>query len=224
MIKTETIFVKGGNFTMGSTEGWKDELHIHSVTLSDVYMGKYPVTQKLWMNVMGFNPSRIKGDNLPVTNVSWIDVHEFISKLNEHTGKQYRLPTEAEWEFAAIGGTQSKGYKYSGSNNLDEVAWYYNNSKVGPRPVGQKKPNELGIYDMSGNVFEWCQDWYGEYPSSAQTNPKGPDSGSYRIFRGGSWNVFWQVCRVADRYSYPPNFRLNFLGFRLAHDFETYIE
>ena len=138
---------------------------------------------------MGSNPSRYTGDdNLPVEQVSWKDVQEFIQKLNALTGKTYRLPTEAEWEYAARGGNQSQGYKYAGSNTVGDVAWHYGNSDHKTHPVGQKQPNELGLYDMSGNVWEWCQDWYGDYSSSAQTNPTGPSSGSYRVLRGGSWS------------------------------------
>ena len=149
-------------------------------------------------------------------NVSWNDVQEFLRKLNAMTGKNYRLSTEAEWEFAARGGNSSRGYKYSGSNSLGSVAWYYDNSGDRTHAVGTKSPNELGIYDMSGNVWEWCQDWYGSYSSSSQRNPQGPNSGSRRVSRGGGWYYDARRCRVSYRYYITPGGRLNHLGFRLA--------
>ncbi|MBQ3247459.1 MAG: SUMF1/EgtB/PvdO family nonheme iron enzyme, partial [Alistipes sp.] len=172
----EMVFVKGGTFTMGATaeqgsDADSDEKPAHSVTVSNFYIGKYEVTQAQWEAVMGKNPSRFKGDNLPVERVSWNDIQKFIEKLNAKTGKRYRLPTEAEWEYAARGGNQSKGYKYSGSNDIGSVAWYTDNSSSPTHPVGQKQPNELGLYDMSGNVYEWCSDWHGSYSSGSQTNP-----------------------------------------------------
>ena len=179
-------------------------------------MGKYEVTQKQWKAVMGNNPSNWKGDNLPVENVSWNDVQKFIKKLNAKTGGHFRLPTEAEWEYAARGGAKSRGYKYAGSNDAGSVGWYSNNSGAKTHPVGQKKPNELGLYDMSGNVWEWCQDWKGSYSSSAQTNPKGPSSGSYRVDRGGSWSDGARHVRVANRDYSSPSYLLNSLGFRLV--------
>ena len=213
------VYVSGGTFTMGATseqgsDAGSDEKPAHSVTLSGYYIGKYEVTQELWEAVMGSNPSYFKGDNLPVEQVSWDDVQEFLRKLNAMTGKRYRLPTEAEWEFAARGGNSSRGYKYSGSNSLGSVAWYYDNS--GTHAVGTKSPNELGIYDMSGNVWEWCQDWYGSYSSSSQRNPKGPNSGSSRVSRGGGWYDNAWCCRVSLRRNDTPDFRLGTLGFRLA--------
>ncbi|MBO7279020.1 MAG: SUMF1/EgtB/PvdO family nonheme iron enzyme [Bacteroidales bacterium] len=217
----EMVFVEGGTFQMGATseqgsDAYDDEKPVHSVTLSDFYIGKYEVTQAQWKAVMGKNPSRFQGDNLPVENVSWNDIQEFIKKLNRLTGKRYRLPTEAEWEYAARGGKKSKGYKYAGSNSIGEVAWYDSNSGYETHPVGQKQPNELGLYDMSGNVWEWCQDWYGNYNSSSQTNPSGPASGSYRVLRGGSWYRSARYCRVSDRsFNYPSNWYY-FYGFRLV--------
>jgi len=208
------VFVKGGSFMMGSNDGGSDEKPIHRVTVSDFYIGKYEVTQKLWKEVMGSNPSRFKGDDRPVEQVSWNDVQEFIRKLNKKTGGNYRLPTEAEWEYAARGGAKSRGYKYAGSNNIGEVAWYDVNS--GTHEVGTKKPNELGIYDMSGNVWEWCSDWKGDYSSGSQTNPTGPSSGSSRVYRGGSWiNIAWH-CRVANRNLSSPFNSDDNLGFRLV--------
>ena len=219
----EMVFVKGGTFTMGATaeqgsDAESDEKPTHSVTVSDFYIGKYEVTQAQWKAVMGSNPSYSKGDNLPVEWVSWNDIQEFITKLNAQTGKKFRLPTEAEWEYAARGGNKSKGYKYSGSNSISDVAWYGDNSSSKIHPVGQKSPNELGIYDMSGNVWEWCQDWYSSsaYSSSSQTNPTGPSSGSSRVLRGGSWNYSAGSCRVSLRYYNTPDYRDFNRGFRLA--------
>ena len=215
------VYVSGGTFTMGATseqgsDAYSDEKPAHSVTLSGYYIGKYEVTQELWKAVMGSNPSNFKGDNLPVEQVSWNDVQEFLRKLNAMTGKNYRLPTEAEWEFAARGGNSSRGYKYSGGNSLGSVAWYYDNSGSRTHAVGTKSPNELGIYDMSGNVYEWCQDWYGSYSSSSQRNPQGPNSGSDRVYRGGSWSNNAGRCRVSFRLYNTPGGRDSYLGFRLA--------
>ncbi len=175
------VFVEGGTFEMGSND-YDNEKPVHRVTVSDFYIGKYEVTQKEWQEVMGNNPSRNKGDDLPVENVSWNDIQDYLQRLNAKTGGNYRLPTEAELEYAARGGNKSHGYEYSGSNTLDNVAWYYDNSGSKTHSVGTKQPNELGIYDMSGNVWEWCNDWYGEnyYSSSSQNNPQGPSSGSVR--------------------------------------------
>lgn len=217
----DMVYVEGGTFTMGATseqgsDAYSDERPTHSVTVSDFYIGKYEVTQAQWRAVMGSNPSYFTGDNLPVEQVSWDDIQEFITKLNTMTGKTFRLPTEAEWEYAARGGDKSKGYKYSGSNTLDNVAWYTNNSSSKTHPVGQKQPNELGLYDMSGNVWEWCQDWYGSYSSSSQTNPTGPSSGSRRVLRGGSCYNFARDCRVSYRGSGDPDDRYNLNGFRLV--------
>ena len=217
----DMVFVKGGTFTMGATaeqgsDANSDEKPTHSVTVSDFYIGKYEVTQAQWRAVMGSNPSKSTGDNNPVEQVSWIDIQAFIKKLNTQTGKRFRLPTEAEWEYAARGGSKSKGYKYCGSNNIDDVAWYTSNSSSKTHPVGQKTPNELGIYDMSGNVYEWCQDWFGSYSSSPQTNPTGPSSGSFRVLRGGGWCNFAGRCRVSHRNNYVPD-RGNYnYGFRLV--------
>ena len=241
-LNLEMVAVKGGTFQMGSNDGDDNEKPVHSVTLSNYYIGKYEVTQKLWKAVMGNNPSHFKGDNLPVENVSWNDVQAFLRKLNQITGKHYRLPTEAEWEYAARGGSLSPagrgaggGQKYSGSNNLDEVAWYWKNSgnkllsgdwnwstielnNCKTHTVGTKTPNELGIYDMSGNVWEWCNDWYSRkyYKKSAGTNPQGPSSDSFRVLRGGGWKSTAHGCRVANRYYWEPYDREKKIGFRLA--------
>ena len=208
-VSFDMIMVEGGTFTMGATseqgnDAESDEKPTHLVTLSDYYIGETEVTQALWQAVMGNNPSSFKGNSNPVECVSWNDCQEFIRKLNSLTGRTFRLPTEAEWEFAARGGNNSKGYKYSGSKNINGVAWYKNNSGSKTHAVKTKSPNELGLYDMTGNVWELCQDWYGSYSSNAQTNPKGPSSGSGRVLRGGSWGGDARYCRVSDRGSTSP--------------------
>ena len=212
------VLVHGGSFEIGSTDSdaYGDELPIHRVTLSDYRLGKYEVTQEEWKAVMGSNPSASIGDNLPVERVSWNDCQEFIGKLNALTGLCFRLPTEAEWEYAARGGNRSEGYKYSGSNSIEVVAWYDANSWSKTHPVGKKLPNELGLYDMSGNVYEWCSDWYGAYSSSSSSNPTGPDSGSNRVGLGGSWVHEARYCRVSYRGGYMPTDTHGYLGFRLA--------
>ena len=220
-VSFEMVEVRGGTFRMGATseqgsEADSDEKPVHSVTLSGYYIGKTEVTQALWKAVMGSNPSNFKGDNLPVECVSWNDCQEFVRKLNSLTELNFRLPTEAEWEFACRGGNNSRGYKYSGSNYIDNVAWYWDNSLGNTLPVATKLPNELGIYDMSGNVREWCSDWKGDYSSGAQTNPKGPYDGSYRVNRGGSWFDLARHCRSSYRDSYSPDYCGDFLGLRLS--------
>ena len=222
-VSFDMVEVEGGTFTMGATaeqgsDAYGDEKPTHQVTLPSYYIGKTEVTQELWQAVMGSNPSNFTGTNLPVEKVSWDDCKTFIAKLNALTGKNFRLPTEAEWEFAARGGNKSRGYKYCGSNTLSDVAWYVDNSDNKTHPVAAKAPNELGIYDMSGNVLEWCNDWYSSsyYTSESQTNPTGPDSGSSRVRRGGSWNYSEHTCRVSYRGNNTPSFRYNYLGLRLC--------
>ena len=215
------VKVEGGTFTMGATkeqgsDAYSDESPAHQVTLSDYYICKYEVTQAEWEAVMRTNPSYFKGGNRPVEYVSWEDCQEFIRKLNSLTGLNFSLPTEAQWEYAARGGNKSLGYKYSGSKNLKDVAWYDKNSGSGTHPVGQKQANELGLYDMSGNVWEWCSDWYGSYSSSSQTNPTGAASGSYRVGRGGSFYDGARYCRVSNRGNYSPVSRNLNLGLRLV--------
>ena len=216
------IYVEGGSFVMGCTSEQSDcsdnERSAHRVTVDSYYIGETEVTQELWSAVMGSNPSYFKGTQRPVDNVCWHDCQDFIRKLNQITGKNFRLPTEAEWEYAARGGKKSKAYKYSGNNTLDNVAWYTNNSGNQTHNVKTKLPNELGIYDMSGNVWEWCQDWYGSgyYANSPQANPTGPSSGSTRVLRGGSWYCNARTCRVAYRSGNTPSSRRSSHGFRLV--------
>jgi len=224
VVGIEMVFVRGGTFNMGAIaeqggDCRDDEKPAHSVTLSDFYIGKYVVTQKQWNKIMGSNQPYFKRDNLPIENVSSNNLEYFIYRLNRETGKKYRLPTEAEWEYAARGGNKSKGYKYAGSNNIDDVAWYDKNSGGKTHPVGLKTSNELGIHDMSGNVREWVNDWYdgGYYKESPKNNPAGPARGLGRVYRGGSWFDNAQSCRVSYRnYFYPSNSGDFFLGFRLA--------
>ena len=220
-VSFEMVYVEGGSFDMGATseqgsDAYDWEKPVHRVTLSDYYIGKYEVTQELWEAVMGSNPSYFIGAQNPVEYVSWNDCQEFVSRLNSLTGRTFRLPTEAEWEYAARGGNKSSHYKYSGSGNIDDVAWYDNNSGDKTRPVGTKSPNELGIYDMSGNVSEWCSDRYGSYSAEEQTNPQGPSSGSFRVFRGGSWFDGARNCRVSNRHNHVPSFSDGYLGLRLV--------
>ena len=242
MLAEQMVLVEGDTFMMGqlafelNEDGEQvsnplmaprpDEFPSHPVTLSTFFIGKYEVTQKLYTAVMGeaANPSSVKGENLPVDNLTWEQAQAFIARLNAITGESYRLPTEAEWEYAARGGNRSQGYKYSGSNTIDDVAWYSvnacnvgsSNSNYGAHQVGTKAPNEIGLYDMTGNVMEWCSDWYGSYSSSAQTNPTGPTSGSYRVIRGGNWYGDADWCRVSCRDALNPNGYGYIAGFRLV--------
>ena len=220
-VSLEMVYVEGGTFDMGATseqgsDTYKDEYPVHSVTLGGYYIGKCEVTQELWEAVMGSNPSRFKGAQKPVERVNWNDCQEFVSRLNRLTGRTFRLPTEAEWEYAARGGNKSRHYKYSGSNNIFDVAWHKGNSGDKTHAVGTKSPNELGIYDMSGNVYEWCSDWKGGYSAGAQTNPQGPSSGSYRVLRGGSWSRNAGYCRVSYRLNFFPDYSYDDYGLRLV--------
>ncbi len=213
----EMIFVQGGSFDMGSNDGYSIEKPVHRVTLGDYYIGKYEVTQAQWEAVIGDNPSRFKGcANCPVENVSWNDIQTYLNKLNKKTNKTYRLPTEAEWEYAARGGKNSEGYVYAGSASAESVGWNYSNSDMKTHEVGGLKANELGLYDMSGNVWEWCSDWYRAYSSSASSNPTGPSSGTDRILRGGGWDGDAQYSRVALRSGNTPEFRYGDNGFRVV--------
>jgi formylglycine-generating enzyme required for sulfatase activity len=214
--------IAGGMFKMGCTseqgsDCYDDEKPAHQVTVSSFRMGKYEVTQAEWEAVMGTNPSYFKNcPTCPVEQVSWEDVQLFLQKLNGLTGGRYRLPTEAEWEYAARGGNRSNGTKYSGSNDISGVGWYDGNSGNKTHPVGEKAANELGLYDMSGNVYEWCSDWFGDYSSSAQTNPQGPSSGTCRVLRGGGWDYDARLSRVSCRGSGTPGARYGYYGFRLV--------
>ena len=219
------ILVDGGTFEMGATaeqgqeDPDRDEYPIHVVNLSSYYICQTEVTQELWNTIMGTNPSMILGEStLPVDCVKWDMCQEFLSALNKIFDNkfEFRMPTEAEWEFAARGGNRSKGYKYSGSNNLHEVAWFESNSEGTTHPVGMKKPNELGIYDMSGNLWEWCQDWHGEYQPEEQTDPIGPSTGTHRIMRGGSWTYDQNFCRVSRRNYISNIIAVSNCGLRLA--------
>ena len=218
------IPVQPGTFTMGATDEQGDdatdrEKPAHQVILTKSFsICETEVTQALWQAVMGTNPSYFTGDlNRPVEQVSWNDCQAFITKLNQLTGKTFRLPTEAEWEFAARGGNKGEGFKYAGSNDIDEVAWYSGNADGTTHPVASKMANELGLYDMSGNVLEWCQDWYGSFSSEAQTNPTGPATGSNRVYHSGAWDYPAHGCRVSFRYYSSPTYSgSNRLGLRLA--------
>lgn len=224
-VSFDMVYVDGGTFTMGATaeqgsDAEDNEKPAHSVTLSSFHMGKFEVTQELWEAVMGSNPSYFKGDNLPVEQVSWNNCQTFINKLNQLcaeqlNGMRFSLPTEAQWEYAARGGNKSSHYKYCGSDNIDDVAWYVENSDE-THVVGTKSPNELGLYDMSGSVWEWCQDWYGDYSSDPQTDPAGPSSGVVRVYCSGSWCSDAIYCRVSYRINGPLNYCYNNLGLRLV--------
>lgn len=212
----DMVFVTGGTFKMGSDEsGEYDEQPAHDVTVTSFYICKYEVTQELWQEVMDDNPSENIGDYNPVESVSWQDCQTFISKLNTLTGIKFRLPTEAEWEYAARGGSSTHGYKYAGSDSLDLVAWY-NNFDEASHLVGYKAPNELGLYDMSGNVSEWCSDWHGHYKNGAQKNPTGPKTGEYRVTRGGFWESAATHCTVTYRNPVSPDDISQSIGLRLA--------
>ena len=220
-VSFEMVYVEGGSFDMGATseqgsDAYDNEYPVHSVTLSDYYIGRCEVTQELWEAVMGSNPSYFAGAKNPVEQVSWNACQEFVSRLNSLTGRTFRLPTEAEWEYAARGGKKSSHYKYSGSGNIGDVAWYGGNSGGTTHAVGTKTANELGIYDMSGNVWEWCSDWYGSYSAGAQTNPQGPSSGSFRVLRGGSWGDIARSCRVSYRGGSFPDSSSYGYGLRLV--------
>lgn len=218
-VRFTMVRVEGGTFTMGATSEqqspYDDEKPTHRVTLSSYMIGQTEVTQELWQEVMGNNPSQFKGTTNPVERVSWNDCQDFIHKLKTLTGRNFRLPTEAEWEFAARGGNKSKGYQYSGCNNLNDVAWYTDNSGEKTHPVATKAPNELGIYDMSGNVWEWCSDFYGPYSSASQTNPQGCHNGQYHVLRGGGYTNSSYMCRLTRRF-YLAVSSIAISGFRLA--------
>ncbi|MDE6112599.1 MAG: formylglycine-generating enzyme family protein [Bacteroidales bacterium] len=227
------VYVEGGTFQMGATEEQGDdalaaERPVHEVTLNDYYIGKFEVTQAQWASVMGttlsdilneygFTPYGV-GDDFPMYDISWTDAYIFCERMTKRTGKTYRLPTEAEWEYAARGGQKADKTKYAGSNDIDEVAWYRANSDTLAHPVGQKKPNGLGLYDMSGNVGEWCGDLFDGYPSEPQDNPTGPVSvqAKERVVRGGYWDGEANSARVSFRGKYYPSYRAFSRGFRVV--------
>jgi formylglycine-generating enzyme required for sulfatase activity len=212
------IFVEGGTFMMGRKTKWYEDSdeEEHQVTLSSFSINKYEVTQEEWEAVMGNNPSNFIGAKLPVEQVSWDDCQIFISKLNELTGMSFRLPSEAEWEYSARGGNKNSGCVYAGSNDLNEVAWFNRNSEGKSHEIGLKLPNELGLFDMCGNIREWCQDWYGNYSVLKNKNPQGPSSGNLKVFRGGSWDSSKYYCLLSSRDRSSPNYRNPKLGLRLA--------
>ena len=226
-VSFDMVLVKGGTFIMGANslsnrDNEKFVIKRHEVALSDYMIGKTEVTQELWQAVMGSNPSHFRGDSLPVEKVSWDECIVFIKKLNEFTidsrpkGWAFCLPTEAEWEYAARGGNMSQNYKYSGGNDIDSVAWHGGNSSNKTHAVATKSPNELGLYDMSGNVWEWCYDWYGSCSDAPQTNPIGPSSGSRHVIRGVGWRKYSEPWTVFHRISGTPGYNSNRLGLRLA--------
>ena len=221
-LNNDMVYIEAVEFTMGATKEQKgeansDEKPAHPVVLNCFNLCKYEVTQELWEAVMGDTPSHFKGKNLPVENVSWDDCQKFIMKLNELTGKKYRLPTEAEWEYAARGGSNSMHYKYSGGNYAEYVSWCYINSMDKTHTVGMMKPNELGLYDMSGNVWEWCQDWYGLYDKKTAYYPTGPIKAYNKVFRGGGYDNGDTYCRCSYRNGTAPQNKFKNLGLRLAH-------
>ena len=220
------VRVEGGTFQMGSDSGLAndDEQPVHAVTLSNYRIGKFTITQKQWKAIMGqynyitWNENYGTGDDYPATQPSMNEVQDFLRILNWLSGLHFRLPTEAEWEYAARGGKNSHGTLYSGSDDADAVAWHQGNASNRLHPVGSLQPNELGLYDMSGNVWEWCSDWYGAYSAEAQTNPQGPNSGQRRVVRGGSFSYESAFSRVTQRNSIQPNTQSFAVGFRLAMD------
>lgn len=229
-ISMKMVWVEGGSFKMGSDIGDSDEQPVHNVTLDGYWIGATEVTQAQWESVMGtdirqqrdkagYSSLYGEGSNYPMYYVNYDEAKEFCRRLSERTGRSYTLPTEAQWEYAARGGSDGvrDNYTYSGSNSIGSVAWYDGNSGDSTNPVGRKSPNQLGLYDMSGNVWEWCLDWYGEYSSSSQTNPLGPSSGYYQVLRGGSWYNYESNCRVSNRnYNLNPSNRLNRHGLRVV--------
>lgn len=222
IIEQNLIFVEGGTFMMGNKNGQDDEIPLHTVSLNSFFISKYEITQKEWCEIMKLNPSSFINDNLPVESVSWENVQEYIKLLNKITNKKYRLPTEAEWEYAAKGGKNEMKYPFAGGYNVNEVAWYYGNSEKMTHSIGTKKSNNIGLFDMSGNVKEWCQDNYKDdfYKVSSQNNPIGPTYGIYKVIRGGSWNCFGDNCRISDRDYEKYDKISNEIGFRLVLDAE----
>jgi len=223
----EMVEVEGGTFFMGAQKtdangqnydanAYAIESPVHHVTVDGFFIGKFEVTQEQWEAAMGNNPSIIVGAKNPVENVTWEEVQKFIDALNQASGLKYRLPTEAEWEFAAKGGNKSNGYLYSGYSVISACAWYYSNSNSTTHMIGTKEPNELSIFDMTGNVREWCEDWFDYYTSASKKNPQGPNSGNMKINRGGSWVTPYVNCRNSYRHTDYPNESAQDLGFRIV--------
>jgi formylglycine-generating enzyme required for sulfatase activity len=220
-IDMKLVWIPPGEFQMGSNaDTFPTATPIHTVNITKgFYMGIYEVTQEQYQKVIGTNPSYFKGDdNLPVDTVSWDDAVEFCKKLSQKDGKAYRLPTEAEWEYACRAGTTTKFSFGDDESQLGDYAWYNENSGKKPHPVGEKKPNAWGLYDMHGNVWEWCQDWFGSYTSDSQSNPTGPATGTGRVVRGGGWYFIHSSCRVSYRNGTKPVSRYSYNGFRLVLD------
>ncbi|MCP4258125.1 MAG: formylglycine-generating enzyme family protein, partial [Planctomycetes bacterium] len=225
----DMVYIKGGCFDMGNIFGeeegeWVgDERPVHTVCVGDYYLGKTEVTQKQWVDIMGHNPSKFKSGDRPVERVSWNSVQDFIKKLNKATGMNYRLPTESEWEYAARNGGGKEKWAGTGKESeLDEYAWYYSNSaRDGTHAVAEKEPNGLGLYDMMGNVWEWCSDWYDRnyYENSPAKNPQGPSDGATRVLRGGGWKSKLKHLRTVDRNDFvPTSKKFANIGFRLARN------
>ena len=233
-VEMEMVWVEGGSFTMGSNatpKGVKLTYALarpeHRVSLDSYFIGRYEVTQAVWKAVMGENPSKFKGDNLPVECVSWNEAQQFAMRLSQMTGRRFRLPSEAEWEYAARGGEKGcapkqRNFPYAGCerNQLDNHCWYCVNSDGCTHPVGRLQPNALGLYDMSGNVAEWCQDWVDAYTPDEQTNPRGPKQGENRVLRGGHYNSTSAACTVYDRGWYLPTGKYELYGLRLVMEGE----
>ena len=220
-IVTSMVYVNGGTFSMGSENtAFPNEQPIHKVTLSDYYLAKVTITQKQWTTIMGENPlwsnNYGKGDDYPANFISYEQAKQFISRLNWYSGLHFRMPTEAEWEYAACGGQHSQGYGYSGSDDANKVAWHRGNANGTMHPVAKLVPNELGLYDMSGNVWEWCSDWYGIYPYGSVTNPTGPSTGTIRVVRGGSFTYDAEFSRCKTRNYLPETNQSLAVGLRLA--------
>jgi len=239
-ISEKMVLIPSGAFMMGDAreEGDSDEVPVHEVTLNSFYVCKFEVTQKEWLAVMGENPSTYVGEDHPVDKVSWYDAVRFCNKKSQLEGLKpcytinaktvscdfksdgYRLPTEAEWEYAALGADKAKTTRFAGSDNIEEVAWYSANADNQTHPVGVKQANELGLFDMSGNVWEWCWDWYGPYTQDEKDNPTGAASGTYRVRRGGSWLSQDPHCRITNRYLHNPGYSFTNVGFRVVRSAE----
>lgn len=218
-VRIELVQIMQGVFSMGSENGYDNEKPVRRVKLNDFYIGRFEVTQRLWRFVMGGNPAHFNEcRDCPVEMITYFESMEFIQKINQLTGLNFRLPTEAEWEYAASGGGFGKRTKYSGSLKINEVAWFGTNSGKSTHPVGTKMPNAVGIYDMSGNVYEWTQDWMGKYRKDSQNDPKGPEKGRMKVIRGGCWYDTEEGCRIKSRVEMKPNEKNGCLGLRLVHD------